>query len=171
MIILLYQFKCKLRLSSISHVLSSLGKEYDWSSFDCMSIFNPICNHGDGSNHFLWLRVRKTAGHPLGSHHFHLIYWQNSLLSSLLINKKKTIADFLGSRFSRRERQILCSPVKPQETCIHLSLHWSSVRAQVLVTQSCPTLCDPMDHRPPGSSVLGILQARILEWAAISFSR
>ena len=37
--------------------------------------------------------------------------------------------------------------------------------------QSCPTLCDPMDHSPPGSSVHGILQARILEWVAISFSR
>ena len=37
--------------------------------------------------------------------------------------------------------------------------------------QSCPTLCDPMDYRPPGSSVHGILQARILEWAAISSSR
>ena len=36
----------------------------------------------------------------------------------------------------------------------------------VLVTQSCPTLCDPMDCSPPGSSVRGILQARILEWAA-----
>ena len=37
--------------------------------------------------------------------------------------------------------------------------------------QSCPTLCDPMDCSPPGSSVHGILQARILEWVAISFSR
>ena len=39
------------------------------------------------------------------------------------------------------------------------------------VTQSCPTLCDLMDYSPPGSSVHGILQARILEWVAISFSR
>ena len=36
--------------------------------------------------------------------------------------------------------------------------------------QSWPTLCDPIDGSPPGSSVLGILQARILEWVAISFS-
>ena len=35
----------------------------------------------------------------------------------------------------------------------------------------CPTLCDPMDCSPPGSSVHGILQARILEWVAISYSR
>jgi len=36
--------------------------------------------------------------------------------------------------------------------------------------QSCPTLCDPRDGSPPGSSVPGILQARTLEWVAISFS-
>ena len=41
----------------------------------------------------------------------------------------------------------------------------------VLFTQSCLTLCDPMDWSPPGSSVHGILQAKILEWVAISFSR
>ena len=39
------------------------------------------------------------------------------------------------------------------------------------VTQSCPTLCDPVDYSLPGSSIHGILQARILEWVAISFSR
>ena len=37
--------------------------------------------------------------------------------------------------------------------------------------QSCPTLCDPTDGSPPGSSVHGIFQARVLEWVAISFSR
>ena len=37
--------------------------------------------------------------------------------------------------------------------------------------QLCPTICDPMDHSPPGSSVHGILQARILEGVAIPFSR
>ena len=41
----------------------------------------------------------------------------------------------------------------------------------MLVTQSCPTLCNHVDCSPPGSSVHGILQARILEWVAISFSR
>ena len=40
----------------------------------------------------------------------------------------------------------------------------------LLVTQSCPTLCDRMDCSLPGSSVPGILRARTLEWAAISFS-
>ena len=37
--------------------------------------------------------------------------------------------------------------------------------------QSCPTLCDPIDGRPPGFSVHGIFQARVLEWAAITFSK
>ena len=41
----------------------------------------------------------------------------------------------------------------------------------MLVTQSCPTLCNPTDCSPPGFSVHGIFQARILEWVAISFSR
>ena len=49
----------------------------------------------------------------------------------------------------------------------HLSLCLSSC----LVTQLCPTLCDPVDCSPPGSSVHGILQARILDWVAISLSR
>ena len=39
------------------------------------------------------------------------------------------------------------------------------------VAQSCPTLCDPIDGNLPGSEVHGIFQARILEWASISFSR
>ena len=42
---------------------------------------------------------------------------------------------------------------------------------KVKVAQSCPTLCDPMNWGLPGSSVHGILQARILEWVAIPFSR
>ena len=44
----------------------------------------------------------------------------------------------------------------------------STVKVKVLVTQSCLTLSDPMDCGPPGSSVHGILQARILEWVATS---
>ena len=44
----------------------------------------------------------------------------------------------------------------------------NAVAAKLL--QSCPTLCNPIDGRLPGSSVPGILQARILEWVAIFFS-
>ena len=45
------------------------------------------------------------------------------------------------------------------------------VKVKVLVTQPCPTLCDPRDCSPPGSSVHGVLQARTLEWVAMPFSR
>ena len=44
------------------------------------------------------------------------------------------------------------------------------VKSESEVTQSCPTLCDPMDCSLPGSSVHGIFQARVLEWVAIAFS-
>ena len=44
-------------------------------------------------------------------------------------------------------------------------------KEKVLVAHSCPILCDPMDCSPLGSSVHGILQARILEWIAIPFSK
>ena len=44
------------------------------------------------------------------------------------------------------------------------------VKSESEVTQSCPTPSDPMDCSPPGSSVHGIFQARILEWGAIAFS-
>ena len=44
-----------------------------------------------------------------------------------------------------------------------------AVCVYVSVTQSCPTLCDPVDCSSPGSSVHGILQARILQWVAIPF--
>ena len=44
-------------------------------------------------------------------------------------------------------------------------------RGKVMITQLCPDLCNPMDCRPPGSSVPGVLQVRILKWVAIPFSR
>ena len=47
---------------------------------------------------------------------------------------------------------------------------YSCIAAAAKLLQSCPTLCDPIDGSPPGSPVPGILQARILEWVAISFS-
>ena len=46
----------------------------------------------------------------------------------------------------------------------------AAAAAAAKLLQSCPTLCDPIDGRTPGSSVPGILQARTLEWVAISFS-
>ena len=50
--------------------------------------------------------------------------------------------------------------------CIYV--HAAAVAVKSL--QLCPTLCDPIDSSPPGSSVPGVLQARTLEWVAMSFS-
>ena len=47
---------------------------------------------------------------------------------------------------------------------------FTTVPPESEVTQSCPTLCDPMDCSLPGSSIHGIFQARVLEWVAIAFS-
>ena len=52
-------------------------------------------------------------------------------------------------------------------TLIQISFNLAAATA---LLQSCPTLCDPIDGSPPGSPIPGILQARILEWVAISFS-
>ena len=58
-----------------------------------------------------------------------------------------------------------------QETSKIIDRTAKAVPNSVLVAQSCPTLCGPMDCRPPGYPVHGIFQAEILEWVAIPFSR
>ena len=57
--------------------------------------------------------------------------------------------------------------------CLYIivcQLYLNKAAAAAKSLQSCPTLCDPRDGSPPGSPVPGILQARTLEWVAISFS-
>ena len=62
------------------------------------------------------------------------------------------------------------SPGKNTGVGCHCLLQCRKVKSESEVTQSCPTLSDPMDCSPPGSSVHEILQARVLEWGAIAFS-
>ena len=54
----------------------------------------------------------------------------------------------------------------------NLKVHFlpPSAAAATKLLQSCLTLCDPIDRSPPGSSIHGIFQARVLEWGAIAFS-
>ena len=60
----------------------------------------------------------------------------------------------------------------PRRPCLLASgFHRREERKGSEGAQSCPTLCDPTDCSPPGSSVHGVLQTRILEWAAMCFSR
>ena len=61
-------------------------------------------------------------------------------------------------------------PLKPTSLfCILIMVVLTHIYSKV--AQSCPSLCNPVDCSPPGSSIHGILQARILEWVAISFSK
>ena len=62
------------------------------------------------------------------------------------------------------------SPGKNTGVGCHFLLQCMKVKRESEVAQSCPTLSDPMDCGPSGSSVHGIFQARVLEWGAIAFS-
>ena len=71
----------------------------------------------------------------------------------------RTWAKYMTRHFTKEDTQEANKQIK-----IYLIALYS-------VTQSCPTLCNPIDYSPPGSSVHGVFQARIPEWVAISFSR
>ena len=90
--------------------------------------------------------------------------------------------------FGRKPMATLYSVLKSRDTALPTKVHmvkamvfpvvmyrcesWTIKKAAATAKsfQSCPTLCNPTDGSPPGSPVLGILQARTLEWVAISFS-
>ena len=84
----------------------------------------------------------------------------------------------LSTEFSRQEYwsglpcpspgDIISPGIEPRSPSLQADSLPSAAAAKSL--QSCPTLCDPIDGSPPGSSVPGVLQARVLEWVAISFS-
>ena len=63
------------------------------------------------------------------------------------------------------------SPGKNTGVGCHFLLQCMEVKSKSEVAQSCPTLRDPMDCSPPGSSIHGIFHARVLEWGATAFSK
>ena len=74
----------------------------------------------------------------------------------------------------RQPNRLLCpwdSPGKNTGVGCHFLLQCMKVKSESEVVQSCPTLSNPMDCNLPGSSIHGILQARVLEWVAIAFSK
>ena len=90
----------------------------------------------------------------------------------------------LSLKFSRQEYWSCSHSLLPGDLCdpeidprspavqeIAYPLSHQKEKSESEVTQSCPTLCDPMDCSPPGSSAHGVFQTRVLEWVAISFSR
>jgi len=79
-----------------------------------------------------------------------------------------------NSEVSRSSRSSHTAPRHPQSITTVLPRFIVTLKVvqsfYYLLSQSCPTLCDPIDGSPPGSPVPGILQARTLEWVTISFS-
>ena len=69
-----------------------------------------------------------------------------------------------------RTGQEMCLRQEQHEQRPWVRLYLAITAAAAELLQSCPTLCDPINGSPPGSPILGILQARTLEWVAISFS-
>ena len=79
------------------------------------------------------------------------------------------IAVWCGFSLTRRVQGDYSRKYLEAATVAYASSGLTAAAAAKLL-QSCPTLCDPIDGSPPGSPVPGILQARTLEWVAISFS-
>ena len=77
---------------------------------------------------------------------------------------RTTYAEFSPAEKASKDVAVLQYKIQIWMSC-------TRIKVKVLVSQSCPILCDPTDCRLPGSSVHGILQARILEWVAIPISR
>ena len=78
-------------------------------------------------------------------------------------------ASFLFFGQSLRPMDVSIILLTPSPTDERFGCFWAAAAAKLL--QSCPTLCDPIDGSPSGSSIPGILQARTLEWVVISFSK
>ena len=117
-----------------------------------------------------FLLTRKEAPYPL-SNHFPFPPSQHTLATTKLLSIYLPILDI-----NRIVQYVaFCAWLLPLNSVCKVHSHCSIYQyfvpsAAAKSLQSCPTLCDPRDSSPPGSPVLGILQARTLEQVAISFS-
>ena len=105
------------------------------------------------------------------------------LVLKLLLQEMATVTAFLhtqvwfpwqsepgGKPVPGLSTEVECAQSNTQCLCLIPSSLLPFISAAAKSLQSCPTLCNPIDHSPPGSPIPGILQARTLEWVAISFS-
>ena len=93
-----------------------------------------------------------------------------SLATAKSLQSCLTLCDWLHRRQPTRLRLPWDSPGNNTRVGCHFLLQCMKVKSESKVTQSCPTLSDPMDCSLPGSSIHGIFQARVLEWGSIAFS-
>ena len=125
---------------------------------------------------------RKTKHRLAFTHNLNARAQRNRLQFLNLVNLQDEKLEFrqLGNRQDQAKPKPLCgwklsqrSHPSPSDCliCCCVSSATQNVCGVCVCAQSCLTLCDPMDCSPPGFSVHGIFQARILEWLAIFFSR
>ena len=96
---------------------------------------------------------------------------RNAVLGCNLKNDRMISVRFQGKAFNITVIQVYAPTSNAEEAEVERFSEDLQDLLESEVAQLCPTLCDPMDWSPQGLSVHGIVQARILEWVAISFSR
>ena len=97
-----------------------------------------------------------------------MTYYKEYFLTFLNEDVEFTMLVFKLLQKSCLSPQIQASKMQPYFICVYPAAAAAAAVAKLL--QLCPTLCDPIDGSLPGSPIPGILQARTLEWVAISFS-
>ena len=154
----------------------------------------PLCNSNETCLTFSLLVVQVLLGlfcnqkqyydisesdYPRKTSSLWAVTWESRLYLQHLQNFLKNLTKRTAS--SSKSIQIIHAEVGVQKKetsytvggdvfwCTHYGEQYAAAAAAKSL-QSCPTLCDPIDGSPPGSTISGILQARTMEWVAISFS-
>ena len=140
-------------------------------------------------NSWLYCRNRQPSNQSIIIHQRFKIFscklccWLRKLPREANLHVRKVFmlacAVMIAGAGEERHRELSPSnyvPILGKNTVTLLNIHWPISRRETFlsmlereVTQSCPTLCDPMDCSPPGSSVHGIFRARVLQWGVIAF--
>ena len=141
-------------LESIRSMLVAFEPEFPKSNSSCR--YSSVCGGCDGKR---WRQVSDTE----------------SVSFCCVTNHLKNLVISWGWLLKASSKTMLSGLLSASKVLntSHLHMFSSSTYAATAAAeslQSCPTLCDPMDCSPPGFSIHGILQARTLEWVAISFS-
>ena len=161
----------------------------------CPTLLGPMHCKPPGSSvrGVLWARILEWGAMPTSRGSSQPRYWTMSLMSSALadaffttsITSEALVSLMLLLLLSCFSRVRLCmtqrwqpmrlprpcdSPGKNTGVGCRFLLQCLKVKTEIEVAQSCLTLSNPMDCSPPGSSIHGIFQARVLEWGAIAFS-
>ena len=101
---------------------------------------------------------------------FDLLAVQGTLKSLLQHHSSKASIQYTCVKWTLKYKAIYCICTHQTNKLMNNYFYFGYATLLLLLLQSCPTLCNPIDGSPPGSPVPGILQARTLEWIVISFS-